>query len=392
MRITNITAIPIKLQMKQPFVIANVTNYDMYYVIVKIKTDSGIIGFGEATPAWEVTGETYQSVIGCVSLLCNELLLGVSLIGQEITTLDQVESVISLLYPQNTPQLIYGNPSAKAAIEQAILDAYGKYVNKPTYKIFGGTNRGIPFTKNISIHPVEKTLSEVKSGIADGFSIIRLKIGIQNYSGMLGYQRDVDVIQQAARLIKNSGRKIRLVADANQGFTDAGSVIEFCREIDGCLDWLEQPLFASNLEGFLDLKGQISTPLMADESLISPQAARYLISNNAVDYINIKLMKTGGFFQARKLIAFAEEYGIKCHIGSMLETMVGASMGCHLFLSEKNIISTDLNSYTLLKNQITNGLRIQNNQIYLSHVPGAGIKIQENLLSKFAIATTYEMG
>src|SRR5260221_5041853 len=112
MKITRITTIPIKLQMKEAFIIANVTNFNMHYVLMRIETDEGIIGYGEAAPAWEVTGETYQSVLGCVALLCNKSLLGESLIGREISSLHEVEEILSLLYPKNTPYIIYANASA----------------------------------------------------------------------------------------------------------------------------------------------------------------------------------------------------------------------------------------------------------------------------------------
>ncbi len=375
MKITNIAASPIKLHMKQPFVITNGKFYDLYFVLVKIQTDEGIIGYGEAIPAWEVTGETAKSVIGCVELFTNTSLLGISLIGQDISSLEKVESTISILYPENSPSFVHGNASAKAAIEQAILDAYGKYISKPIYEIYGGTRKPIPFTKNISIHPIEETLQEVQKGIDENFGIIRLKIGLEHYEGKASYERDIEVIYQAKKMIRKSQKNITLVADANQGLRDVSTSIAFCREIEGCLGWLEQPILADNIEGFLELKKHVAIPLMADESLISPYAVRFLVMNNAVDYINIKLMKSGGIVQARKIIQFAREYNIKCQIGSMFGSIVGESMGCQLYMIENDIISTDLNSFDLLKNQIATGLEIHNNKIYVSDQPGCGIQL-----------------
>ncbi len=151
------------------------------------------------------------------------------------------------------------------------------------------------------------------------------------------------------------------------------------------MDWLEQPIIAENLEGFLELKKITSTPLMADESIISQAEARYLITNRAVDYINVKLMKTGGLLQAKKLIAFAREYGVKFQIGSMLETMEGSAMGCHLYLSEPDCISTDLNAFALLENQVATGLEMRGNALHISNKIGMGMAIDEALLDKFTI-------
>ena len=97
MKITAVKNIPIKLQMKEPFVIASVTNFDMYYVIVKVETDTGVSGYGEATPAWEVTGETWQSVAACVDLFTDGSLLGYSLIGREIGSLEAVRAIMETI-------------------------------------------------------------------------------------------------------------------------------------------------------------------------------------------------------------------------------------------------------------------------------------------------------
>jgi len=120
MKIAHIQSFPIKLQMKEAFVIANVTNFDMYYVVVRLETDTGIFGYGEATPAWEVTGETYQSVMACVDLFTDGRLLGYSLIGKEIGMLEDVRKVMDSLAPCNDMHLVHGNPSAIAALEQAM--------------------------------------------------------------------------------------------------------------------------------------------------------------------------------------------------------------------------------------------------------------------------------
>ncbi len=137
MKITAIETIPIKLQMKEPFVIASVTNFDMYYVVVRVETDTGITGYGEATPAWEVTGETWQSVAACVDLFADGRLLGYSLIGREIGSLEAVREIMETIEPQHDIRLVYGNPSAIAALEQAMLDACGKAAGKPLYEMFG---------------------------------------------------------------------------------------------------------------------------------------------------------------------------------------------------------------------------------------------------------------
>ncbi len=385
MKITSIKSIPIKLQMKEPFVIASVTNFDMYYVVVKVETDAGITGYGEATPAWEVTGETWQSVAACVNLFTDGQLLGYSLIGREIGSLDAVREIMETIEPRNDIRLVYGNPSAIAALEQAMLDACGKLSGKPLYEMFGAANGPIPFTRNISIYDVETTLKRVEAGIQQGFGIIRLKVGKSGAGGLPGYERDFQVVRQARQMIQTSTKPVLLISDANQGFREVETAISFCRRVEGMLDWLEQPTLASNLIAFSKIKQAAGVPLMADEAVHGYEQARLLLELGGVDYINIKLMKTGGLLRALDIFDLAAGYGVKCQIGSMLESSLGASMGCQAALIRPQVVSTDLNSYDLLKQNFARGLQIDETQLFISKDPGCGMKFDEAELARYPL-------
>ena len=385
MKMTAIHTIPIKLQMKEPFVIASVTNFDMYYLIVKVETDAGITGYGEATPAWEVTGETWQSAAACAGLFTDGRLLGYSLIGREIGSLEAVREIMETIEPRQDIRLVYGNPSAIAALEQAMLDACGKAAGKPLYEMFSARNTPIPFTRNISIFDVETTLRRVETGIQQGFGIIRLKVGMHGVGGLPAYERDYQAVSQSRQMIQASGKQILLIADANQGFRDVETAITFCQRVEGMLDWLEQPTLASNLLAFSRIKQASSVPLMADEAVHGYERAMLLLELGGVDYINIKLMKTGGLLRALDIIDLASEYGVKCQIGSMLESSLGASMGCHAALIRPQIVSTDLNSYDLLRENFASGLQIEGVQLKISQDPGCGMKFDEKELSRYAL-------
>ncbi|HUD44678.1 MAG TPA: enolase C-terminal domain-like protein [Patescibacteria group bacterium] len=385
MKIKNIQAVPVKLRLKEPFRIANVTMYDIFYVVVKVETDNGIVGFGEAAPAWEVTGETWQSVVACVNLFTQKSLLGFSLIGQPVNDFEEIQNLINTINPISGLQLIASNSSAKAAIEQAILDIYGKYKNQPIYSFFGGNNKRIPFTKNISIFPIKETIKKVQEGIDDGANIIRLKIGLPNFDGNPEHTRDIEVINKTYELISQKKRKIMLVADANQGFKTVAQAAVFCKKIEGKLDWLEQPVLAGNLLSFKQLKAETSIPLMADESMNSYSTAEMLLDLGCVDFLNIKLMKTGGIIAALKIIALAKKYNVKCQIGSMIESQLGTAMGCQLYMCDDSIISTDLNSFNLLSHQYASGLELDTNLLHLKQNPGTGVTVNMKMVDEYKL-------
>lgn len=387
MKISKIETIPFKLQQKEPFVLATVSNFDMFYVLVRIETDEGVVGYGEATPAWEVTGETWESVVACVRLLSARELIPFSLLGQEIGTLEQVEQLVEAINPLRGLPLVAANPSAKAAVEQALFDAYGKFVGKPIYALYGGRNRPIPFAGTIGVHTVDETLGRVRNVIerASLDATVRLKIGVKGSGGLNGYERDVRVIRQAREMIRLSGKAIRLVADANQGFVDPVTAIDFCQQIDGCLDWLEQPILARDLLGFGEIKRHTAVPLMADESVHSYEDAELLLALGGIDYLNIKLMKTGGLLPALRIIDCAAAYGVRCQIGSMLESALGVSMGCHAFLLRPAVINTGLSAFRMLKVNVGTGLTTRDDLIQLSSDPGTGILVDEGLVARYRV-------
>jgi len=377
MKITKIDALPIDLHLKEPFIIANAAIRDMQFVLVRIETDEGVVGWGEAIPAWEVTGETRGSVIACVRLFSDAGLLEYSLLGKEIGNLDAVREVMDAIEPKTGLRLVHGNPSAIAAIEQAMLDACAKRAGLPLYRMLGAANRPVEYTRNISILGVDETLARVASGIERGFGIIRLKLGRPGAAGLPGYRRDIEVVRGARRLLEEAHSGALLIADANQGFVTVENALEFCRAIDGKLDWLESPAAAGNPFAFKRIKERSSVPLMADEAVHGYESALALLEIGGIDYINIKIMKTGGLLRALDLYDLAAERGVKCQIGSMIESSYGIVMGVCAALARPGVVSTDLNSYELIEDNFARGLDIVDGRLRLGEAVGCGATFAE---------------
>jgi L-alanine-DL-glutamate epimerase-like enolase superfamily enzyme len=350
MKILSIETIPLRLPLKTPFHMSNFSVFDMHYVLVVVTTNKGIIGYGEATPSWDVNGETPESIDGFIRLITNKKMLGYSLIGEEIDSLEQLNNLIdTIINPIDSFSYIAENSSAKAALEQALYSAYALHKQTSLANLLNMKKGHVPFTNTISIAPVDETVQSASVAIKNGARIIRLKIGKKNVFGSPGYQRDIDVINRIAKLLPN--KDIKLIADANQGFQTVKETVQFCKHIGTHLAWLEQPILAHNLLGFKEIKKYTKIPLMADESVSTYKDLQILLQLKAVDYINIKLMKTGGYRGALKFINLANQYGVNVHVGSMIESAYGIYMGFLLANTRSNIISTDLNVYDLLEKQ-----------------------------------------
>lgn len=378
MRITALETYPVKLAMREPFVIASAVNDDMFYVVVRLLTDEGIVGFGEAIPAWEVTGETAFSVIDAVHHLCDPAKCGFTLIGMDLSGLPEALAVIDRISPHAAISALAHAPSAKAALEQAILDAVGKRLGQPVYALFGGENRPISFNNVIGIFGVDETLRRAEALLAAGPRTLKLKVGLPDADGR--FERDIAVIRECRALIVRTDPTVKLAADANQGYVTAEQAIAVLRCVEGMLDWLEQPCLAQDKLAFRRIKAACGTPLMADESVHGYHDAELLLEDRAVDYLNLKLMKTGGLVEALRIAELASQHGVPCQIGSMLESELGTAFGCHAFLSHPNLRSAELGAFRRLRYSLGSGLSVEGTTVQVTETPGCGIRVDEDAL------------
>ena len=172
------------------------------------------------------------------------------------------------------------------------------------------------------------------------------------------------------------GPGIRLRVDANQGWTAKESVrIISAMEDKGLeLDLVEQPVAAHDLKGMAYVTSRVYTPILADESVFSPKDAVEIIRLGAADLLNIKLMKTGGIYEALKICAVAEAYGVECMIGCMLESKLAVTAAAHLAAAKGVITRADLDGPGLCRiDPYGGGPSFEGGWITMSDAPGLGI-------------------
>jgi L-alanine-DL-glutamate epimerase-like enolase superfamily enzyme len=142
---------------------------------------------------------------------------------------------------------------------------------------------------------------------------------------------------------------------------------------------------AENFKGLAEVTRNSPIPIMADESVHSPEDVLRLIQAEAVDFINIKLMKCGGILKGRKIAEVAEAAGMPCMIGCMSESEIGLAAGAHLAAGIKNIQYADLDSDLLLKDKLIRkgGVGIKDSARTFPRSCGLGIEqVDEELLGK----------
>ena len=323
-------------------------------IVVIIETESGNKGFGEAPPTLAITGESLASIQSAIEFIARQL------IGKKIADFNQLITIVQ--------QAMVKNTSAKAAVEIALYDLFAQSMNQPLYRLLGGNQTQLKTDLTISVDSTEKMVADSLDAVKRGFDELKIKVG---------KNLDADVASIKA-IHKAVGVGIKLRLDVNQGWTVKESLYAI-KEIERAgikLDFVEQPVKAEDIDGMIAITSQVLSPILADESIFSPKDAIEVITKNAADIVNIKLMKTGGISNALKIIQIADIYNVPCMIGCMLETSISVTAAAHLACAYPHIITRiDLDGPALCaENPIVGGIEMSGSTIKLAETNGLGIQ------------------
>ncbi|ARK32279.1 mandelate racemase/muconate lactonizing enzyme family protein [Halalkalibacter krulwichiae] len=358
MKITAVHLYGIHLPLKEPFIVSYETYTSIPSVIVKIETDNGLSGYGEAVADEHVTGETWASTY---QVLKNTLIPAV--IGENPFHLEKIHDKMN--------QVIHHAPTAKAAVDIACYDLIGKALKQPVYQLLGGKyHEQFPVAHVVSILEPEEMAADALRAVQQGYKVLKLKVGTDK-------RKDIERIRAVREKV---GNEIVIRVDVNQGWTTSADSLFVLNKIEDCeIDWIEQPVLADDLDALVEVKQKSRLPVMADEALHSKKEMREIIAKRAADKVNIKLMKCGGIYPAMKLVHQAEMAGITCQVGSMVESSIASAAGFHLSFSKKNITSVELTGPLKFTKDVGN-LTYDLPYIQLNDLPGLGVEVDEDVL------------
>ncbi len=354
MKITNIRLGKISVPLRVPFKTALRTVNSVEDVIVEIETDTGNVGYGEAPPTGVITGDTTDAILGAIKDH-----IGKAVIGRNID--DFEELMLSL------NSCIAKNSSAKAAVDIALWDLYGQLCKIPVYKLLGKSRSSIVTDITISVNSPEEMAKDAINAIERGYDCLKIKVGANP-------ELDVERLVAVRRAVKD---KVKIRIDANQAWTpkQAVSILNKMQEHNLDIEFAEQPVKAQDLEGLKYVTDHSYVPILADESVFSPEDAVKIMQMRAADLVNIKLMKCGGIYNGLKIASASEIYGVECMIGCMLEAKVSVNAAVHLACAKSIITKIDLDGPLLCSEDPVIGGSIFNERlITVSDEPGLGIR------------------
>ncbi len=330
MKIESIDFTRVKIEMDKPFKIAlgSTEYYDGFFV--RVTADDGTQGFGEAIPTPFITGDTQGSVESELKIFQEKLK------GHELST---------ELLNSEMKAFARSSRASRSAVDIAVHDIIGKKSGMPLYRLLGGFRNSMVTTYTVDLVPPEEAAVQAKQLKLDGVKFYKIKLG-----------KSVSEDFERVRAVReNIDPEDRICVDFNQSYSPKKAMDLANRISRFEIEFLEQPVPRFDIEGLKFVKDHVSVPVMADEAVFSLEDASRVLRAEAADLINIKLMKCGGLTDGMKIVKAAEAFGVPCMVGCMVETKVANTAGLHFALSQPNIVYSDLDGFSSLKNSPVNG-------------------------------------
>ena len=362
LKIESIGIYKLIIPLKEPFVISLGAQYNAESIIITIKTEGGFTGYGECSPYMSINGESIDTCF-IVAQYFAKVLKGKNALD--------IKGCVEVM-----DKTIYGNNSIKSAFDMALYDISSQYAGLPLYKFLGGkNNKTLTTDYTVSIGEAKKMAEDALKYKQQGFPVIKVK---------LGESKDKDA--ERIHLIREAiGYEIPLRIDANQGW-DVKTAIATLKELERYnIQHCEEPIPRWDFMRLRKVKKKSPIPIMADESCCDHHDAKRLIGLKACDMLNVKLGKSGGIYDALKIISLAEKAKMKMQVGAFMESRLGMTAFAHLALCSDHIAYCDFDTPLMFtEDPVSGGLTYcENGVVKVPEIPGLGAWIEQDYLDKF---------
>jgi len=359
LRIDKILAHPVELPLVMPFETAYRRATTSPTVIVELRAGD-IVGYGEATPVRQVTGEDQSTVMHDLTTAA-EVLVGADLSQFRLSARKLAEAL-----PQGK--------SACTGVEMAMLDAYTKSLGIPLYSLFGGAAIRIETDVTVPICPPDMARERAAEMHAKGFKLFKVKVG---------KDQEEDIARVVA--ISEGAPGCSFVLDANQGYTPSQAV-KFTKAIlerGLSVRLVEQPVDAADLNGMRYVTERVPVPVFADESAQTPADVLEVVRYRAANGVNVKLMKAG-LMGALTISSICRAAKLDLMFGCMMESRLGQAASVHVACGTNTFTVFDLDQDLLVSEQpVKGGVERTGPVLKLTGGAGLGCEIPEGALEPF---------
>ncbi len=366
MKIERIEAIPYAIPYTHPlkFASGEVTTAD--HVLLRVHTDTGLVGVADAPPRPYTYGETQASIVAIV-----EQVFAPQVTGLDVLDRGKIHAVLN--------RTIH-NQVAKGALDIALWDLMGKAMETPVHKLLGGYTDHMRVSHMLGFRPAQELLDEaLRFGEEYGITTFKLKVG----------RRPLGLDIEACHVLREGlGEDVDIYLDANRGWT-ANEALEVLRRTEGLgLSLLEEPCDAKEAMSRRRLVEKSPIPVVGDESVpTAGDVSRELLSGGC-NAICIKTARSG-FTEAQQILGLCTGLGVDVTMGNQIDTQIG-SLATVTFGAAHEATSRragELSNFLdMADDLLAEPIRIENGTISVRDVPGVGAAIDEGKLAKYRLS------
>lgn len=337
------------------------------YVLVRVRTDDGLEGIGEGVtpggPWWG--GESVETMKVMI-----DTYLAPQLVGESATRTEYLLSKMD--------RVAAGNNFAKASLEMAFYDLMGKAMGAPVYALLGGLYReSLPSTWALATGKAEADIAEAEEKLAtDLHARFKIKVGAREPADDAAH---VSAVCEALRGWAG------VTIDPN-GAWDEVTAMRWLPVMEAAgVELFEQPLPRWNLDGMARLADRLDAPVMADEGVCTPHDALAVVRRGAADVFAVKIPKSGGITNTKKVAAVAEAAGVPCFGGSTLETSVATAASLHVYCTMPNLTEgCELFGPLWLADDIVEKpIEFRERSAWVPQGPGLGVTLDEDKVDHY---------
>lgn len=386
MKITNVIAtwlrydIPQANQHTSDF--GRLQTFDM--TLVRIETDTGLVGFGEAKGA---VGSA--AICGPIVAVVRDELRPM-LIGQDARNITRlweqmysgVRAHYAFEYGRSFPEL--GRRGVRIAaisgVDMALWDLLGKSLNVPVYQLLGGKCReSVPAYASGGWADAASIGEQLKQTIAPAnFQAVKMRVGTMDKT----VENSIARVRAAREAL---GKEVKLMVDAH-GTWNEREAKRFCRGVEDChLSWFEEPVNADSIRSMAEVRAATDIPIAAGESLSTRFDYKQLIEARAVDILQPDPAIAGGITEVARIAALASAHQLTLAPHLWGSALLFAA-GLHLAAATPNVVTLE---YSMGFNPMLRGLSpdtftIKDSQVEIPNQPGLGVPINEDFVREYA--------
>jgi muconate cycloisomerase len=367
LKIKSVEAIPVAIPFLKPVLMGGGQKIEhSESLIVRIESTNGLVGWGEASAAPVMTGDTLPAMTEAA-----EKHLAPRLVGQNALDRIQLSRVLG--------EALIGNTGAKAACDIALHDLAGKHYGAPLVDLLGGRARqSLLALAQLGNPDVEEDIADARKKQHDGYTYFKLKVGVK---------RVEQEIEAAHALRKALGPEAVLCADANMGMSVANARKFAFGAAEANLLYLEQPFRDNDLASMLALARVSPMPLCADESAHSVESIMDWQRAGAIAGVNLKTIKLGGIVPTLRAATVSDTLGLAINLAAKTgESSIGVAALTHLGYTMPNLDwGININNHYLATDLVREPLRQAKGSVECPSRPGLGVEVDEEAVRRFHV-------